>query len=306
MRASTITTASVALCALLGFGLPSYAEEPAEESTAETGAAGESAPEGPALSYQTGNILLPNKVATLHLAGNYRYLDPAETEKLLVAWGNQPGNDTQGAIVPSEVDPLTSDGWAVILTYENDGHVDDSDAKDIDYDDMLKDMKQGTEDNNEARKEAGFEPVHLVGWAEKPHYDAEAKKLYWAKELKLEGAQSNTLNYDVRVLGREGVLSMNAVASIGQLTQIRSDMKPLIEVAEFNEGYRYAEFNSKTDRMAEYGLGALIAGGVAAKLGLFGKLFALLVAFKKIILVGLVAIGSFLARMFGKKKDAAA
>jgi uncharacterized membrane-anchored protein len=306
MRASTITTASLALFALLGLGLPSRAEEPAAENTAEPAATEDAAPEGPAFKYQTGNILLPNKVATLHLAGNYRYLDPAETEKLLVAWGNQPGNDTQGAIVPTEVDPMATEGWAVILTYENDGHVDDSDAKDIDYDDMLKDMKQGTEDDNEARKEAGFGAVHLLGWAEKPHYDTDAKKLYWAKELKFEGAQANTLNYDVRVLGREGVLSMNAVASIGQLTQIRSDMKPLIQVAEFNEGYRYAEFNSKTDRMAEYGLGALIAGGVAAKLGLFGKLFALLVAFKKVILVGLVAIGSFVAKMFGKKKDAAA
>jgi len=292
MRATTITTTGLALCALFGLGLPSYAEE--------------AAPEGPAFNYQTGNITLPNKVATLHLAGNYRYLDPAETEKLLVAWGNQPGNDTQGAIVPTEVDPLDGEGWAVIVTYEEDGHVDDSDAKDIDYDDMLKDMKEGTEDNNKARKDAGYEAVHLMGWAEKPHYDAAAKKLYWAKELKFEGAQANTLNYDVRVLGREGVLSMNAVASIGQLGQIRSDMKPLIEVAEFNEGYRYAEFNSKTDRMAEYGLGALIAGGVAAKLGLFAKLGALLLAFKKLILVGLVAIGGFFAKLFGKKKDAAA
>lgn len=306
MKASTITTASVALCALFGFGLPAWAEEPAGETTAETTVAEEAAPEGPAFNYQTGNIVLPNKVATLHLAGNYRYLDPAETEKLLVAWGNQPGNDTQGAIVPTEVDPLSGEGWAVILTYENDGHVDDSDAKDIDYDEMLEDMKQGTEDYNEARKDAGYEAVHLLGWAEKPHYDADAKKLYWAKELKFEGAESNTLNYDVRILGREGVLSMNAVASIGQLTQIRSDMKPLIEVAEFNEGYRYAEFNSKTDRMAEYGLGALIAGGVAAKLGLFGKLFALLVAFKKFIIVGLVALVGVIAKLFGKKKDAAA
>jgi len=292
MRATTITITGLALCALFGLGLPSYAEE--------------AAPEGPAFNYQTGNITLPNKVATLHLAGNYRYLDPAETEKLLVAWGNQPGNDTQGAIVPTEVDPLDGEGWAVIVTYEEDGHVDDSDAKDIDYDDMLKDMKEGTEDNNKARKDAGYEAVHLMGWAEKPHYDAAAKKLYWAKELKFEGAQANTLNYDVRVLGREGVLSMNAVASIGQLGQIRSDMKPLIEVAEFNEGYRYAEFNSKTDRMAEYGLGALIAGGVAAKLGLFAKLGALLLAFKKLILVGLVAVGGFFAKLFGKKKDAAA
>ena len=99
---------------------------------------------------------------------------------------------------------------------------------------------------------------------------------------------------------------MNAVASIGQLGQIRSDMKPIIEVAEFNPGYRYAEFNSKTDRMAEYGLGALIAGGVAAKLGLFAKLGALLLAFKKLIIVGLVAIGGLFSKLFGKKKDAAA
>ena len=63
-------------------------------------------------------------------------------------------------------------------------------------------------------------------------------------------------------------------------------MRPLLDVAEFNEGYRYAEFNSKTDRMAEYGLGALIAGGVAAKLGLFAKLFALLLAVKKFIIIG--------------------
>ena len=120
-----------------------------------------------------------------------------------------------------------------------------------------------------------------------------------------EGSAAHTLNYDVRVLGREGVLSMNAVASMSQLAQIRSDMRPLIEIAEFNGGHRYAEFNSKTDRMAEYGLGALIAGGVAAKLGLFGKLAALLVAFKKFIILGLVAVGGFFAKLF-KKKDAAA
>ena len=45
----------------------------------------------PNFTYQTGDIVLPNKVATLHLGDSYRYLDPAETEKLLVAWGNAAG-----------------------------------------------------------------------------------------------------------------------------------------------------------------------------------------------------------------------
>ena len=99
---------------------------------------------------------------------------------------------------------------------------------------------------------------------------------------------------------------MNAVAGMEQLPQIKADMQPLIQVAEFNDGNRYAEFNSKTDRMAEYGLGALIAGGVAAKLGLFAKLGALLAPLWKFIIAGLVALGGFIGRLFGKKKDASA
>jgi len=303
MRAASLTSGRIAL-SLAGALLvgPTWAQEP-EATEPETSSAAEEHHDGPALDYRTGDVVLPNKVATLRLGSRYRYLDPAETEKMLVAWGNPPGSATEGAIVPSGVEPFSDGGWAVIVTYDEDGHVDDSDARKMDYADMLKDMKEGTESANDERKKAGFEKIHLVGWAEDPHYDGSTKKLYWAKELDFEGNESHTLNYDVRVLGREGVLSMNAVAGIGQLSQIRADMKPLIDVAEFNEGYRYAEFNSKTDKLAEYGLGALIAGGVAAKLGLFGKLFATLIAAKKVIIAGAIALFGVVARLF-KKKDA--
>ena len=297
------TTAAWMLCVALAS--PVWAQEPEASEPAPAAGATEETFEAPQLDYQTGDITLPNKVATLHLGANYRYLDPANAEKVLVAWGNPPGHETQGAIVPSDVDPFTEEGWAVFLTYEDDGHVDDSEAAEIDYDDLLKDMQQGTEDANAERTKAGYPEIHLVGWAEPPHYDATAKKLYWAQHLRGSTGQ-NSLNYDVRVLGREGVLSMNAVAGMAQLEEVRQDMRPLIEIAEFNEGYRYAEFNPKTDRMAEYGLGALIAGGVAAKLGLFGKLFALLLAFKKFVIIGLIAIGGFVAKMLGRKKDEAA
>ncbi len=303
MRVVNITAAWM-FCA--AFALPAIAQDTQPESAEPEAAAAEPAvPAGPQFKYQTGNITLPNKVATLQLGEKYRYLDANETNRLLMAWGNESDTSTQGTIIPADVDPMSESGWAVILTYDEDGHIDDSDAAEINYDDMLKDMKEGTEDHNSARKQAGFEAVHLVGWAEKPHYDASAKTLYWAKELNFEGGTVHTLNYDVRVLGREGVLSMNAVASMDQLEQIRAEMRPLINVAQFNEGYRYAEFNAKTDRMAEYGLGALIAAGVGAKLGLFAKLGALLLAFKKFIFIGLIALGAFLKRMFGKKDEAA-
>ena len=290
------TTAAWMLC--VAFACTAGAQEP--EAAPETSE--EQQFESPALDYKTGDIVLPNKVATLHLGDKYRYLDPANAEKVLVAWGNPPGAETQGAIVPNDVDPFTQEGWAVFLTYVDDGHIDDSEAAEIDYADLLKGMQEGTEESNAARKEAGYPEIHLVGWAEQPHYDANAKKLYWAQHLRGSGGQ-NSLNYDVRVLGREGVLSMNAVAGMDQLDSVRQDMRPLIDVAEFNEGYRYAEFNPKTDRMAEYGLGALIAGGVAAKLGLFAKLGAFLLAFKKFIFIGVIALGGLLAKLFGRKKE---
>jgi uncharacterized membrane-anchored protein len=305
MNVASLTSGRPAL-SLVAVLLMGPAAAAAPEATEPDAAAGESAQRtGPSLDYKTGEIVLPNKVASLHLGSRYRYLDPAGTEKLLVAWGNQPGSETEGAIVPGDVDPFGDEGWAVIVTYKKDGHVDDSDAREFNYDDMLKDMKKETESENPERKKAGFEAAHLVGWAETPHYDGSTRKLYWAKELDFEGANSHTLNYDVRVLGREGVLSMNAVAGIGQLDQIRRGMRPLIDVAEFNEGYRYAEYNAKTDKLAEYGLGALIAGGVAAKLGLFGKLFALIIAFKKVLIAGAVALFGVITRVF-KKKDSAA
>jgi uncharacterized membrane-anchored protein len=291
MRFTNITanlSIGAAVCCLALTG-PAFAQEPQTD--------------GPELAYRTGDVELPNKIATLHLGTRFRYLDPAETEKLLVGWGNPPGSETQGAIVPASVEPFTDEGWAVILTYEDDGHVDDSEAAEIDYADLLKDMKAGTEAENEARRDAGYEPVHLVGWAEAPRYDAGAKKLYWAQELDFEGNELHTLNYEVRVLGREGVLSMNAVATMPQLRRIREEMKPLIQVAEFNAGHRYADFDPKTDRLAEYGLGALIAGTVAGKLGLFAKIGAFLLAFKKVIIMGVVGLGGLLLRVFTRKNE---
>jgi uncharacterized membrane-anchored protein len=255
-----------------------------------------------------GSVELPNKIATLKLDSDYRYLDPNETKKLLIAWGNPPeaAEDTQGAVVPTAVDPFEDSGWAVVLTYLDEGHVDDKDAQKIDYGDLMKDMKKDTADSNEAREKAGYGRVNLIGWASEPRYDSTAHKLYWAKELDFGGSE-HTLNYDVRVLGREGVLSMNAVAGMTQLHDVQQGMQSLLKLSEFNAGHRYEEFNGDTDRMAAYGIGALVAGGVAAKLGLFAKLIGVLVAFKKLVIVGVVAIGGFLARLFkGRSKDAAA
>ena len=120
----------------------------------------------------------------------------------------------------------------------------------IDYDEMLADMKDGTKEENAARKEAGYGAVDLVGWAVPPRYDGASKKLYWAQELAFEGNQDHTVNYDIRVLGRRGYLSLNAVAGMSELPVVQTGMQQLLTMTEFDAGARYADFDESTDKVA--------------------------------------------------------
>jgi uncharacterized membrane-anchored protein len=241
-------------------------------------------------AYASGTVGIGEGLATLNLPETLRYLDPAGTERLLVeGWGNPDGSGTLGMILPAETSPLSADGWGVIVTYDEEGYVSDEDADSIDYDAMLSEMQASTEEDNEARAEQGYERVELVGWAEHPRYEKETHKLFWAKELAFEGMPGNTLNYNVRVLGRRGVLVLNAVASMEQLPLIQAAMPGVITAADFDPGHRYADYQPGTDKVAAYGLAALVAGGVAAKSGLFAKLFGVLLAAKKIAIPAVVA-----------------
>lgn len=260
------------------------------------------------LRFRDGEVAVPGADARLRLGSGFRYLEAADARRVLEQlWGNPPDESVLGLVVPEGRGLREDDGWAVVVTYSDDGHVSDAEAARIDYDGLLADMQQGTREENKARKEAGYRGIELVGWAEPPHYDADAKKLYWAKELAFEGSPSRTLNYDIRVLGRRGYLSLNAVSAIDQLPDVRAGMQRLLPRVEFDRGARYADFDAGTDRVAAYGIAALIGGGLAAKAGLFAKLGALLLGLKKLLvplLLLLVAGGRKLHGVLAARKQA--
>ncbi len=258
------------------------------------------------LHFQKGEVHLKGDLAKLTLPDNLRYLPPADADTVLVKlWGNPPdGEKTLGMVLPADVSVLDSNCWAVVITYTEDGYVKDADADKIDYDKLLKQMKEGTAEANKERTKAGYSGIELVGWATPPRYDKATHKMYWAKEIKFDGAPENTLNYNIRVLGRRGVLVLNAVAGMDQLKMIEEQSPKIVGMVDFKEGNRYADFNGKTDKTAAYGLAALVAGGIAAKAGLFKVLWIGLLAAKKFVIIGVVALMAFVKKMF-KKKDAA-
>jgi uncharacterized membrane-anchored protein len=260
-----------------------------------------------ALKPEHGTIKLPNGIATLELSNEFYYLSPNDTERLLTqGWGNPPGTKTLGMIVPQATSPLSDQGWGVVITYNDDGHVSDQDAAKIDYSKLLKDMQEADESDNAQRKKDGYAALHLLGWAEPPYYDAQSHKMYWAKELKSDDASGNTLNYNIRVLGRQGVLELTAVAAMADFPKIKQEMPKVLASTNFDPGNRYTDYQAGSDKLAAYGLAALVAGGIAAKAGLFAKLGVLLLALKKFIIIGLAAIGAFLRKLFGRPKKLAA
>ena len=160
-------------------------------------------------------------------------------------------------------------------------------------------MQEQTREANPEREKAGYGSLQLIGWAVPPRYDAGNNKLYWAKELQFDGEANHSLNYDIRVLGRHGYLSLNAVSGMAELALVREGMEKLLPMAEFEPGARYADHNPKTDKVAAYGVATLIGGGLAAKAGLFAKLGLLLAKFWKLLLIGVVAFGAAAKKFFG-------
>lgn len=279
--------------------LAQSAEPDAEAMTAEQFEA--------SLNYQQGDITIADGVATLHVSDGYRYLGPDDAARLLTeGWGNPPGGRTLGMLFPADVSPLSEEGWGVVITFDEDGYVDDEEAAEIDYASLLREMREGMAEENEERERLGYETLTLVGWAAPPRYDSAANKLYWAKELHFSGSEGNTLNYNIRALGRRGVLVLNAVASMDQLEPIEADMRNVLDLVEFNPGHRYADYVPGTDKVAAYGIGALIAGKVAAKAGLFKVILAGLVAMKKFVIIAVLGIGAVIKGFFQRRRAQAA
>lgn len=256
------------------------------------------------LKYQTGTIPLLNGKATLNTGTSLRYLNADGARQVIVdGWGNpaDAASDVLGMIVPAGTDPMTQAGWGVVITESKDGHVSDSDAAKINYDQLMKDMQSGTRDENTEREKAGYPTIDLIGWADQPRYDAATHKMYWAKELSFDHDPAHTLNYAVRILGRDNVLELNAVAGMTQLPQIKRDMAAVLSQVTFNPGSRYEDFNGSTDKVATYGIAGLVGVVAAKKLGLLALLPLLLKKGWIVLVAGFAA----LSRLFrGRRAEA--
>jgi uncharacterized membrane-anchored protein len=299
MSALTSTAAArLAAAALFAFAPLVLAQETApaapDPHEAAWKAAGEAMQPGPT------TITLRNQ-ATITLPEGYGFIPPKEGAALMSVMGNQTDSNFLGLIFPqSEAE------WFVTVDFDPAGYIKDDDAKEWDADELLDNLKEGTEAANEHREEIGVAPIEVTRWIEKPTYDGSTHRLVWSAEIKDKGSSGEDagINYNTYVLGREGYVSLNLVTSVAEVEAHKPAAQELLAAVNFNEGKRYTDFNASTDKVAAYGLAALVGGLAAKKLGLLAGLGLMLVKFGKLLIVGVVALGGAAAKFFkGKKED---
>ncbi len=239
--------------------------------------------------------------AVIKLPKGFVYVPPAEGKRLLTAMGNRTGDGLLGMIFPE------SDAeWFVAMRFMKSGYIKDDDAKEWKTDELLDQLKAGTEESNKERRARGFPEVEIVGWIEAPAYDAQTHRLVWSLSSKVKNAPAGAeggVNYNTYALGREGYISMNLVTGMKTIEAEKPIAHQLLAALEYNDGKRYAQFNSATDHIAEFGLAALIGGVAAKKLGLFALIAAFLLKFAKVIGIAAIALIALIAKLMGRKKE---
>lgn len=245
--------------------------------------------------------------AKLDLDQNYVFIPKEEAEVYMKAVGNGVNPNLIGLI-------LSEDGgleWTISIKYNPEGYIREDDAKNWNADNLLTELIEGTEESNVARKAEGYDTFHVVQWIEKPNYDTLNHKLIWSIEGKVddiplsdEPDYDRFVNYNTYAFGRNGYLQFTLMTDKSSVEANKVHAANILKATSFNEGNRYEDFVEGQDRVAEYGLAALIVGAAAKKLGLIGMVGVFLIKIWKIIAVGAVFAFGAIRRFFGGKKEA--
>ena len=231
--------------------------------------------------------------AKLAVPEGYVYLEPAEAKKFAELTEN-PSEGKESLIAPDDLH------WFAVFEFGDVGYVKDDEK--IDAAAILKSVQEGTEASNEERRRRGWAEMHVTGWKFEPRYDTDTKRLEWAIIGKSDGGES--INFNTRLLGRKGVTSAVLVASNEDLDAATADFKQVLTGFEYLPGERYADVQ-EGDKIAEYGLAALIAGGAAAvatKKGFWAVLAGFFATAWKFIAAAVVALGAWVKSLFKKRE----
>jgi uncharacterized membrane-anchored protein len=253
------------------------------------------------------NVSLGDNLARLALPEGFAFIDAQTTKRLLKEANGVTFDAALGMIIPTN----ETDNFSVVIQFEDIGYVSDSDAGKLDADGIFKQLKEGAEESNEERKANGFPPLELLRWSEVPRYEKAQHSIVWGLVVK---GQRQVVNYNTRILGRRGVLSLNMVTKEEEVKKFKPKLEQLLAKITYLPGQTYGEYVKGKDKDSNLTLTGLVLGGGAlamgaklVKMGLlakFSKVFlGLLLAFKKFAALIVIAIFGLFKKLFGGKSE---
>jgi uncharacterized membrane-anchored protein len=225
--------------------------------------------------------------ASIALSPNVGFLGSADTSRFLELNGNPPSPDHY-VLAPMDM------SWFSVFNFDPSGYVRDDEK--IDPDELLNTLKEMNKSGAEERRRLGLPALVLEGWYVVPHYDTLTRRLEWGTRLRSEDNEI-IVNYSTRLLGRRGVMRATLVSSPASLDSDVRSFKEELKGFDFNTGAHYTEFR-QGDKVAEYGLAALVVGGAAAAVAKSGAGKGLIKFIGYGLLAGLAGIGGLFKRIF--------
>ena len=231
-------------------------------------------------------------VAEVKVSKDYIFIPKEKIEQFNKFYDNDTNPGELGAIQHVSFDHF------IIFDYDDVGYVKDDEKDSLDADAILKSMQEGQDAANAERSKQGRQVWKLTGWQEPPHYDQATNRLTWATKLESESSDGVSINYNSRLLGRGGYMSAVLVVSPEKLATTIPAYNTVLQGYNYLEGQKYADWRDG-DKVAAYGLAALVGGGalaLAAKSGFLGKMLKPLLYGGLAVLAG---ISAFIKKLFG-------
>lgn len=237
-------------------------------------------------------------VAELKVPAGFHFVGPDSLDRFYeLTQNNRNGQEVGVLMAPSN--------WMLFFDFDPVGYVKDDEKDELDPQALMSAMTANENEANEARRQRGWDAIKVAGWATQPHYDQKTHHLKWAINLtsSADNHREVWINESIRLLGRSGVMKATLVADAPVFKQSETEAEALL-AGEFTyvSGEKYSEFKAG-DKVAKYGLTALVLGGagaMAAKAGLFAKLAAYLGKAWKLVVLGVMGLGMAISRLWNR------
>ncbi|WP_162009679.1 DUF2167 domain-containing protein [Methylocystis heyeri] len=254
--------------------------------------------------------------ATMWLPAGRVFLEGEQARKLLgidpASWDDA----TLGVVLPVASGPK----WIAYVDLMSDGYIKDDEGKSLDAGNLLAAYKSEVDSQNPGRARLGLTPLEVTGWLTEPSYDAKhhLSSCIGATAQGSKNPDDSIVNCTSFALGRDGAVKVVVSGDEAGFAQFKGEAPALVDTIVFDKGKGYEDADLSMDRVAGYGLSALVTGAVALKkltgaaaaattvkkVGLFSLIAAKIFKAWKLLLAGaaLLAAG---ARLIARKRQGA-